>query len=166
MPETVLSKVNHVIQVAKEGKTTLFKASELLEFTLSAFQYARWLARDRFDLSRRSGGNLKESDDSFHQMLSARLNTEMSSAARCEKACFDHLQLALEKAESDCREWEEQALAEKKELEAVGKLEELKGEVKESISDEINELEMIRDQCGKDARTIGEGRGEERRGGR
>ena len=47
-------------------------------------------------------------------------------------------------------------------MEAVGKLEELRVEVKESISDEVNELEMIRDQCRKDTQNIGEGGGKKR----
>ena len=67
---------------------------------------------------------------------------------------------ALKEAESDCRVWAEHSQAEAREATKVGKLEELRGEVRESISDEINELEMIRDQCSKDARRIGEGLGE------
>jgi hypothetical protein len=146
-----------VIQLAKEGKTTLFKAIELLEFTLSAFHYARWLGRNRFDLSRESGEDLRESDNSFQEMLNARLNAKMPLVGRCEKACLDHLESALEKAESDCHDLAGKMEEEGTELESVGKLEDLKEEVKDSISDEIHELEMIKDQCSRDSRKIGKG---------
>lgn len=62
----------------------------------------------------------------------------------------------MKEAESDCHKWVERSQEEERQLESVGKLDEVRGEVKENISDEINELEMIRDHCGKDARTIGE----------
>ena len=53
MPKTVLAKMEGVIDMATKGKTTLFKASELLEFTLEPFHYARRSALDSFDLMRR-----------------------------------------------------------------------------------------------------------------
>ena len=62
----------------------------------------------------------------------------------------------MEEAESDCHMWAEHLQAEQQQLESLGKLEEIKSEVKESITDEIYELEMIRDQCVKDASKIGE----------
>ena len=63
---------------------------------------------------------------------------------------------ALEEAELDCRKWEEHEQAEERQLESLGQLDEVKGEVKDSIADEIYELKMIRDQCIKDTSTIGE----------
>ena len=66
------------------------------------------------------------------------------------------LDSALDEAESDCARWEEHSEKEKGQLESLGRLEEVKTEVKESISDEINELEMIKDQCVKDSKAIGE----------
>lgn len=77
---------------------------------------------------------------------------------------FDALPLfftesALEEAESDCRGWAEHLKEEEQQLESLGKLDEVKSEVKESINDEIFELKMIRDQCVKDSQTIGEGGG-------
>ena len=91
VPERVLSKVKHVITVATEGKTTLFKASELLEFTMEPFQYARRAAQDNFDLSRQSVDSLKSYDNAFTKMMSARLDSDMTMASSCEESCFRHL---------------------------------------------------------------------------
>lgn len=84
-------KVDDVIRIATEGKTTLFKASELLEFTLESFQYARRSALDQFDLSRRSGKALSDFDSSFKKMMSARLDTNMDLALECEEQCLHQL---------------------------------------------------------------------------
>ena len=194
--------MKHVIAVATEGKTTLFKASELLEFTMEPFQYARRAAQDNFDLSRHSADSLRSYDSSFTKMMSARLESDMALASSCEEDCFRHLgkcgvfsqsdsclvkgltcdlpdsfgpfrvglgfcvdinfllrcsESALKEAESDCHMWAEHLKEEEQQLESLGKLDEVKGEVKESINDEIYELKMIRDQCVKDSRTIGEG---------
>lgn len=94
MPERVLSQVDQVIHMATEGKTTLFKASELLEFTLNSFLYARQLALDKFDLFRRSGQALDESDRDFQRMISARMVGDpehMDLAQQCEEKCLSHL---------------------------------------------------------------------------
>ena len=91
MPQTVLAKVDHVIDMATKGKTTLFKASELLEFTLESFQYARRASLDTFDLSRTSGEVLVEYDRLFSEMVSARLNAEMDHATECEERCLQQL---------------------------------------------------------------------------
>ena len=64
---------------------------------------------------------------------------------------------ALMEAESDCSRWAEHLKEEEQQLESLGKLDEVESEVKESISDEIFELKMIRDHCVKDSQTIGEG---------
>ena len=91
VPETVLSKVDHVIQMATDGKTTLFKASELLEFTQGAFQYARNLALNEVVLSAQSEEGLSNFDACFHKMMRARLDTNMDSALQCEEDCLRHL---------------------------------------------------------------------------
>lgn len=80
-----------MITVATEGKTTLFKASELLEFTMEPFQYARRAAQDNFDLSRLSADSLRSYDSSFTKMMSARLESDMPLASSCEEDCFRHL---------------------------------------------------------------------------
>lgn len=80
-----------MITVATEGKTTLFKASELLEFTMEPFQYARRSAQDDFDLSRRSVDALRSYDRSFTEMMKFRLGAKMSEAAACEEECLSHL---------------------------------------------------------------------------
>ena len=80
-----------MINVATEGKTTLFKASELLEFTMEPFQYARRSAQDDFDLSRKSADSLRDYDSSFKEMMSARLNADMAVASECEEKCVSHL---------------------------------------------------------------------------
>lgn len=56
----------------------------------------------------------------------------------------------------DCSQVEERQKDEDGQLESLGKLDEVKGEVKDTIADEIYELKMIRDQCVKDMKTIGE----------
>lgn len=80
-----------MIQVATDGKTTLFKASELLEFTMEPFQYARRSAQDDFDLSRKSREALESYDSSFKEMMEARLTAEMERAAACEEKCLELL---------------------------------------------------------------------------
>ena len=94
VPGRILSQVDHVIHIATEGKTTLFKASELLEFTLNSFLYARQLALDKFDLFRRAGQALDESDQDFQRMISARMVGDpehMDLAQQCEEECLSHL---------------------------------------------------------------------------
>ena len=51
--------------LAKEGMTSLFKASQLLEFTFDAYQYARLAAQDQFDLKRQSVQYLKQFEETF-----------------------------------------------------------------------------------------------------
>lgn len=65
------------------------------------------------------------------------------------------LEKAVREAERDCRACLERVAEEASQLESVGRLEDVREAVRESINDEISELEMIRDQCAKDARTIG-----------
>ena len=91
LPQNILSKVNHVIKVATEGKTTLFKASSLLEFTSEAFQYARRSMQNKFDLSRKSGEILDSYDQSFHKMMDARLVANMDEAQDSEEICLQYL---------------------------------------------------------------------------
>ena len=96
--------------------TSLFKASQLLEFTFDAYQYARGAARDQFDLSRRSEQHIKQFEEMFKsvrrlfclfvclcgpsamsshththtQMIHFRVNTDLSKAAteleECQKS--------------------------------------------------------------------------------
>ena len=80
-----------MIHVATEGKTTLFKASELLEFSMNAFQYGRQLAKSRIDLALASWRALEKFDKTFHQMVCARLSADMSLAAQCEEDCVEQL---------------------------------------------------------------------------
>ena len=82
-----------MIQMATDGKTTLFKASEMLEITMEPFQYARRSAQDDFDLSRRSSESLERYDSTFTDMMSARLNARMESACDCEEKCLIHLSM-------------------------------------------------------------------------
>lgn len=69
---------------------------------------------------------------------------------------FCDLELAVREAEADCCRWGERSQEEETQLETVGRLDEVRAEVKENISEEISELEMIREHCSKDTRTIGE----------
>ena len=89
VPGRLLSKVNGVIEEAGRGKTTLYKASAMLEFTSDAFLYARRSARDRFDLSRTYGKKLEECDAEFTKMMSARVYAKMEEAQQCQNKCIE-----------------------------------------------------------------------------
>ena len=65
IPDQVLQKVDRATTLAKEGETSLFKASQLLEFTFEAYQYARGAARDDFDLKRASERHLSKFEEDF-----------------------------------------------------------------------------------------------------
>ncbi len=82
--------MDHVIQIG-EGKTTLFKASELLEVTSKPFDYARQAARNNLALSNRSDGALDQFDHSFKEMMAARVDVNMDKAQKCEEDCLRHL---------------------------------------------------------------------------
>lgn len=91
MPGKLLSKVDHVIQVATDGMTTLFKASELLEFTFESFLYARRVTKDSFKLTGESSDILDQFDQLFSQMMKARLETNMELAEDKENQALDCL---------------------------------------------------------------------------
>ncbi len=91
IPQSVLAKVDHVINLAHKGKTSLFKASELLGGTIEAYQYAREAAQDTFDIHRRSQQLLDQHDESFRQMIDCRINANIPEAERHEAQCFEHL---------------------------------------------------------------------------
>ncbi len=87
VPGQVLSQVNQVIETAKRGETTLYKACALLDFTSEAFQYARQASQDTFDLSRVCQKKLEQSDHVFTEMMEARLNTLIEQAEDCQDKC-------------------------------------------------------------------------------
>ena len=91
IPAQVLGKVNNVIKVAKEGETTLFKASQLLEFTSEAFRYAREASQNKSDLQRVSVESLKKYDETFTKMIESRINARMDEAGDQQEECFEFL---------------------------------------------------------------------------
>ena len=56
--------------MAQEGETSLFKASQLLELTFEAYQYARGAAQDQFDLKRTSEQYLARFEVDFKNVKS------------------------------------------------------------------------------------------------
>ena len=91
VPANVLSKVTHAIQLANEGKTSLFKASQLLEFTSSSYKYARFASHDKSDLKRESKRLLCEYDETFRQLVDCRIRTDMAGAEMQQQQCFRQL---------------------------------------------------------------------------
>ena len=68
VPSQVLQKVDRATSLATEGETSLFKASQLLEFTFDAYQYSRGAAKDPFDLSRSSEHHLSKFEEDFKKV--------------------------------------------------------------------------------------------------
>ena len=55
--------------LATEGATSLFKASQLLEFTFDAYQYARGAAaQSQFDLDRKAELHLTKFEEAFRNV--------------------------------------------------------------------------------------------------
>ena len=102
IPGQVSSRVDDVINVATKGQTTLFKASEVLEQTMEAYRYARFAARDNFDLKRQSGQLLRDYDETLKAMIKCRLDSHLDEASQKEEECSRQL--------GECRrlaEWNE-----------------------------------------------------------
>lgn len=91
VPKEVSSQVDHVISMATQGKTTLFKASEVLEQTMDAYRYARFAAQDNFDLKRASGRLLSEYDETLKAMIRCRLEAQLDEALSKEEECTRQL---------------------------------------------------------------------------
>ena len=62
--------------MAKQGETSLFKASQLLEFTFEAYQYARWAAQDQYDLKRTSEQHLTKFEEDFKNVCKGKILRE------------------------------------------------------------------------------------------
>lgn len=56
------------MKLAKAGQTSLFKASQLLEFTFDAYQYARLSSQDQFDLKRQCTEHMTEFEEAFRNV--------------------------------------------------------------------------------------------------
>ena len=54
--------------LATEGATSLFKASQLLEFTFDAYQYARGAAQSQFNLERKAELHLAKFEEAFRNV--------------------------------------------------------------------------------------------------
>ena len=87
IPGHVSSQVDDVIKVATQGQTTLFKASEVLEQTMDAYRYARFAARDGFDLKRKSEQLLRDYDETLKAMIKCRLDSQLDVASSKEEEC-------------------------------------------------------------------------------
>ena len=62
--------------MAKEGEPSLFKASQLLEFTFEAYQYARGAAQDKYDLKRNSEQHLSKFGEGFENVCRGKILRE------------------------------------------------------------------------------------------
>ncbi len=80
-----------MIRVGKEGKTTLFKASDVLELTAEAYQYARRASLDNFQLANKSVDALRTYDSVFKRMIQNRIDTKVDEADYDKKECCDQL---------------------------------------------------------------------------
>ena len=85
------SQVDNVVNIATRGQTTLFKASEVLEQTMEAYRYARFAARDDFDLKRKSGQLLRDYDETLKAMIKCRLDSQLDEASHKEEECSKKL---------------------------------------------------------------------------
>lgn len=83
--------MDSVIDAATRGQTTLFKASEVLEQTMDAYRYARFAAKDDFDLKRRSGQLLRDYDETLKEMIKCRLDSRLDEASNKEEECSKKL---------------------------------------------------------------------------
>jgi len=88
VPANVLSKLNRAIQLAKEGQTSLFKASQLLEFTSPSYKYARFASHDTYDLKRESQQLLGQYDRTFCKLVDCRIKADMAGAEAQQEDCF------------------------------------------------------------------------------
>ena len=91
VPGQISSQVNGVIDMATKGQTTLFKASEVLEQTMEAYRYARFAARDDFNLKRQSGQLLRDYDKTLKAMIRCRLDSQLDEALQKEEECSRQL---------------------------------------------------------------------------
>ena len=76
-----------MISMATQGKTTLYKASEVLEQTMDAYRYARFASLDGFDLKRMSSKLLSEYDETLKAMIRCRLEAQLDEASSKEDEC-------------------------------------------------------------------------------
>ena len=79
------------MELAKVGETTLFKASQLLEYTIDAYSYAREAQRDGFDLERASESALHRYDQTFRKLIEGRIISETDNDAELLETCFQCL---------------------------------------------------------------------------
>ena len=80
-----------MIKLAHEGQTSLFKASQLLEVTSDAYQYARYASKDTFGLQRKSHQSLDKFDETFKKLVECRIHTNMPGAEQELSKCFEQL---------------------------------------------------------------------------
>jgi hypothetical protein len=155
IPTEVLQRVDRAIALATEGLTSLFKASQLLEFTFDAYQYARGAARDQFDLRRASEVHLSRFEETFKNMIGHRVNADLTQAELEMVKCKRELESALEESRRDIRAQEARAGEEDAVIQNTS-LQESHEQVQEMVRMEKSELNLIGDQCLKDMRTIDE----------
>lgn len=155
IPAQVLQKVDKATQLATDGETSLFKASQLLEFTFEAYQYARGAAQDQFDLKRNSERYLTKFEEDFKNMISSRMDAELERATAELVNCQRALEDALNESRRDVEIQELRA----KDEDAVintSSLVESHEQVQEMVKAEKSELKTIGDQCLRDMKTIDE----------
>lgn len=153
VPADVLGKVQLVIQTAHQGQTSLFKASQLLEFTSSAYDYARSASQDTFDLRRESAVALKHYDETVKRLIECRIKADMRRAESEQDQCFAYLSTAVEAAKKDVQSQQQRAQEEDSKIPEAD-LVDIHAQVCDMIELEKSELVMIRDQCSDDIDSI------------
>lgn len=156
VPSEVLQRVDKATTLAQEGTTSLFKASQLLEFTFDAYQYARGAAKNDFDLKRECEQHLTEFEQTFKNGISYRLKADLDQSEVEFDKCRAILERTLDASERDVRSQEERAQEEDVVVQEAS-LQESHEQVQDMIRMERSELSLIGEQCVKDINSINEG---------
>ncbi len=69
----------------------MFKASDVLELTADAYQYARRATLDDFQLERESVDALRKYDNVFKRIIQNRIDTKVDDEADDKRECRDQL---------------------------------------------------------------------------
>ena len=92
IPKLVLESVNKIKVASERNTTSTFRASNILETAMPAFEYGRKAARDKFSLRRGSKGALNTFDTAFKNMLKLRSDGNVEEADdKLHEDCYHFL---------------------------------------------------------------------------
>ena len=156
IPAQVVAYVDRIMAMARENRTGVFKASQILEYIFDAFAYGEFASRDTFDLSRLCVRTLMEHDEMLKRVVGERYRANMENAEKLMEDCFTKLALAYKEAEDDL---ERQRLRAEKDHAKLSEeaLQELAKQAVEIIATEKEELTSIEAHCTQDIASIEEG---------